>query len=281
MDEYPEDEISRLSAIISNLKVDYESTISILQKDLAKATATIAELDQENQELAHTLQEIDQECSDTTSSLESLMQENRDLRRRVDQLVHERDELAAKLQEKEQRGSEYFSKGKVELVPADSVLRNDYSVLADNSVNEEKYWDCLQQSHQSMSRKQDSINTLETLYSSEVSLPSKVTCNTCSDQSSGVFRSISQPLISDTKFANQIDLVGHIEVERVPKNEKFKAHEPSYIKEKGVKEKLIEIFGVSSLMLPKVRSVDSLLVDFGKRPHSSARKSHEPIRLSR
>ena len=115
----------------------------------------IAELDQENQELAHTLQEIDQECSDTTSSLESLAQENRDLRRRVDQLVHERDEFAAKLHEKEQRGSEYFSKGKVELVPADSVLRKDYSVLADNSVNEEKYWDCLQHSHQSMSRKQD------------------------------------------------------------------------------------------------------------------------------
>jgi hypothetical protein len=30
-----------LSAIISNLKVDYESTISILQQDLAKATAMI------------------------------------------------------------------------------------------------------------------------------------------------------------------------------------------------------------------------------------------------
>ncbi len=43
MDEYQdqEDEISRLSAIISNLKVDYESTISILQQDLAKATAMI------------------------------------------------------------------------------------------------------------------------------------------------------------------------------------------------------------------------------------------------
>lgn len=40
MDEYQdqEDEISRLSAIISNLKVDYESTISILKQDLAKAT---------------------------------------------------------------------------------------------------------------------------------------------------------------------------------------------------------------------------------------------------
>jgi predicted nuclease with TOPRIM domain len=281
MDAYQEDEISRLSAIISNLKVDYESTISVLQKDLAKATAAIAELDQENQELAHTLQEIDQECSDTTSSLESLVQENRDLRRRLDELVHENEELAAKLHEKKQRGSEHTSKDKVELMPVDNSLRNDYSVLTDKSVNEENYWDCLQNSNQPLSRKQDSINTLETLYSYEVSLPSKVTCNTCSDQSSGVFRSISQPLMSDTKFANQINLVGHIEVEPVQKNEKFEAHEPFCIKEKGVKEKLMEIFGVPSLLLPKVRSVDSLLVDFGKRPHSSARKSHELFRLSR
>jgi FtsZ-binding cell division protein ZapB len=171
MDAYQdqEDEISRLSAIISNLKVDYESTISILQKDLAKATATIAELDLENQELAHTLQEIDQECSDTTSSLESLAQENRDLRRRVDQLVHECDELAAKLQEKEQRGSEYFSKEKVELMPADSVLRNDHSLLNNKTVSEEKCWDCLKMSNQSISRKQDSYNTIETFTNSELS----------------------------------------------------------------------------------------------------------------
>ena len=166
MDAYQdqEDEISRLSAIISNLKVDYESTISILQKDLAKATATIAELDLENQELAHTLQEIDQECSDTTSSLESLAQENRDLRRRVDQLVHERDEFAAKLQEKEQRGSEHTSKEKDELMPADSVLRNDHSLLNNKTVR-----NCLRQSNQSISRKQDSCNTIATFTNSELS----------------------------------------------------------------------------------------------------------------
>jgi hypothetical protein len=169
MDAYQEDEISRLSAIISNLKVDYESTISGLQKDLAKATAAIAELDQENQELAHTLQEIDQECSDTTSSLESLVQENRDLRRRLDELVHENEELAAKLREKKQRGSEHTSKDKVELMPVDNSLRNDYSLLNNKTVIEENYWDCLQNSNLPLSRKQDSYNTIGTFTNSELS----------------------------------------------------------------------------------------------------------------
>jgi hypothetical protein len=236
MNACQEDEVSRLRAIIENLRVDYESTIRDLQNNLAKATATIAELDRENQQLVHTLQDIDQECSETTSSLESLVQENRDLRRRLDLLVHERHEIAAKLNEEEHQA---------EHMPVDHSVRNDkYTLLTNEIVKEEKYWGCLQQSHQSMSRKQNSYNTIGTL----TTLPAHAALN----DSFPVF--VSGESILPNIQISRTDLIG-------PK----KGSGP--IQGKKMKSTLGIFQGISGISIIRSRRAarNDLLVEFGNR----------------
>jgi hypothetical protein len=225
-------------------------------------------LDQENQELAHTLQEIDQECSDTTSSLESLVQENRDLRRRLDELVHENEELAAKLREKKQRGSEHTSKDKVELMPVDNSLRNDYSLLNNKTVR-----NCLQQSNQSMSRKHDSYNTIGTFTNSELSSVTTAASTFSRSRSTGC---LTAPLNrgKHTKYApndtfpeigrGESSLPSNIEISTTDIGPKKCI---GSTRDKNIKSKGGLFNGMSgfSILPSRNKSRNDLLVDFGDR----------------
>jgi hypothetical protein len=295
-----EDEVSRLTAIISNLKAGYEEVIRDLQSDLAEANAIVSELNQENQELTQTLKELDKECSEMTSSLESVVQENRDLVRYVDQLILERDDLTEKLKVKN-NGTD-TPEDYVDIVTVKSICRGDQSLITHTIEDGGKTNEKLCHSDTLTSKKQDSYNTLETFYSSEVSLPSKVvsvnSCfpfgDTCSDPSSSICRSISQPTMSDSMLLNLPrnqtstqptsgpNYINNIEVAPVQNTKKNKGYDSTCIKgAKGVGERLIGILGASSFLLPKVKSADSLLVDFGKRSDLNRGRTHDTCRLSR
>jgi hypothetical protein len=293
-----EDQVSRLTATISNLKAGYEAVIRDLQGDLADANATVSELNQENEELAQTLKELDKECSEMTLSLESLMQKNQDLVRYVDQLIQERDELTEKLKEKD-NGSD-TPEQHADIAAVGSSRHDDQ--LTHTIEDEKIYNEKLCHSNKLPSKKQNSYDTLETFYSSEASLPSKVesvsSCfpfgNTCSDQSSSIRRSTSQPTMSDSlllsrprnKMSNQSTYspnhINHIEVAPVQYIKKNEGYDSTCIKgAKRVGERLIGMLGGSSILFPNVRSADSLLVDFGKRSNLNTKRTNDTFSLSR